>query len=145
MESMEAIAPPPISHGTIVQGYVLSINDSEVLVDVGLKSEAAVPRSEFLNAEGELTVSPGDTIDVWVDHFDETTGTITVSHQKAVHFKAWERLEQAFHEQTTVRGRVVDRIKGGLVVDFGVRGFLPGSHADRDAMDKIVAAVAAAN
>ena len=130
MESMETMAPPPISHGTIVQGHVLSINGSEVLVDVGLKSEATVPRSEFLNAEGELTVSPGDTIDVWVDHFDETTGTITVSHQKAVHAKAWERVEQAFHEQTTVRGRVVDRIKGGLVVDFGIRGFLPGSHAD---------------
>ena len=130
METMETMTPPPITRGTIVEGRVLSINDSEVLVDVGLKSEAAVPRLEFVNALGELTVAPGDPIDVWVDHFDETTGTISVSHQRAVHFKAWERVEQAFHEQTTVRGRVVDRIKGGLVVDFGIQGFLPGSHAD---------------
>jgi len=130
MASMETMTPPPIAHGTIVPGRVLSINNSEVLVDVGLKSEAAVPRAEFLNALGELTIAPGDAIDVWVDHFDETNGTISVSHQKAVHFKAWERVEQAFHEQTTVRGRVVERIKGGLVVDFGIRGFLPGSHAD---------------
>jgi small subunit ribosomal protein S1 len=130
METMETMTPPPITRGTIVAGRVLSINDSEVLVDVGLKSEAAVPRVEFVNALGELTVAPGDAIDVWVDHFDETTGTISVSHQRAVQFKAWERVEQAFHEQTTVRGRVVERIKGGLVVDFGIRGFLPGSHAD---------------
>src|SRR5581483_1952906 len=55
---------------------------------------------------------------------------VVVSHQKAVHSKAWEEIEKAFRDHTTIRGRVIERIKGGLVVDVGVRAFLPGSHAD---------------
>jgi len=130
LESMEALSPPPVVQGEIVQGRVLAVTDTEVLIDIGVKSEAALPRSEFLTDEGQLAVATDDVVDVWVEHFDETTGAISVSHQKAVRSKAWEEIERAFREQTSLRGRVIDRIKGGLAVDIGVRAFLPGSHAD---------------
>lgn len=125
METLTAIAP-----GEIVQGKVLAVTEAEVLVDVGLKSEAAIPRSEFSNDGGQVSVAPGDVVDVWIEQCDETAGTATVSHQKAVRRKAWEEIERTFRERKVIRGRVVGRIKGGLTVDVGVRGFLPGSHAD---------------
>jgi small subunit ribosomal protein S1 len=130
LESMETIAPSVAAQGEIVQGKVLNVSNSEVIVDVGLKSEAAIPRSEFLGADGQLTVAPGDTVDVLIERLDETGDPVVVSHQKAVHSKAWEEIEKAFRDHTTIRGRVIERIKGGLVVDVGVRAFLPGSHAD---------------
>lgn len=128
LESMERLDAVP--QGEIIQGKVLKVTDTEVIVDVGLKSEAAVPRAEFLTDDGQITVSPGDAVDVCIDHYDESTGTLSVSHQKAVRRKAWEEIDCAFQEQKPLRGRVVDRIKGGLIVDIGVRAFLPGSHAD---------------
>src|SRR5581483_9924214 len=130
LESMETIAPSAAAQGEIVQGKVLDVSNSEVIVDVGLKSEAAIPRSEFLGADGQLTVAPGDTVDVLIERLDETGDPVVVSHQKAVHSKAGEEIEKAFRDHTTIRGRVIERIKGGLVVDVGVRAFLPGSHAD---------------
>lgn len=130
LESMATIAPPVATQGEIVQGKVLNVSDAEVIVDVGLKSEAAIPRSEFLTADGQLAVAPGDTVDVLIERLDETGDPIVVSHQKAVYSKAWEEVEKAFREQTTIRGRVIERVKGGLVVDVGLRAFLPGSHAD---------------
>ncbi len=130
LEGMEELSKPPLVQGKIAQGKVLKITDGEVLIDIGMKSEAAVPRAEFLTDDGQLTVNPGDPVDVWVEHFDELTGSFTVSHQKAVRRRVWEEIERAFQEQTSLRGRVAERIKGGLMVDIGVRAFLPASHAD---------------
>jgi small subunit ribosomal protein S1 len=128
MESMSAVAP--LSQGEIVQGQVLKVTDGDVFVDLGLKSEAAIPSIEFLTPEGELKVQPGDVVDIWVERFDEETGAVAVSHRKAVQERIWEEIERSFHEETPLRGRVLERIKGGLVVDVGVKAFLPGSHAD---------------
>lgn len=127
LESVAALTPV---QGGVVQGRVLKVTDSEVLLDIGLKSEATVPRSEFLTEDGQLAAAPGDVVDVWIDQYDEATGTVSVSRRKAAHFKAWEEIERAFQDQTPLRGRVVERVKGGLAVDVGVRAFLPGSHAD---------------
>lgn len=127
LESVEALTP---IQGGVVQGRVLKVTDSEVLLDIGLKSEAAVPRSEFLTEDGQITAAPGDVVDLWIDQYDEAAGTVSVSRRKAAHFKAWEEIERAFQNQTALRGRVVERVKGGLAVDVGVRAFLPGSHAD---------------
>ncbi len=119
-----------VTAGEVIRGQVLKVTDAEVFVDIGLKSEGAIPRSEFLSDDGRLTVKPGDAVDVWVEDYDETEGTFTVSYQKATHLKVWNDIERAFQEQKSLRGRVLDRTKGGLTVDIGVRAFLPGSQVD---------------
>ena len=129
LEGMSAL-PAPLVPGQVVQGRILNLTDSEALVDIGLKSEATIPLSEFLTGEGELTVAPGDTVDVWVEQFDELTGTVAVSYQKAVRQRIWDEIEHAFQTQTSLCGRVIERIKGGLTVDIGVPAFLPASHAE---------------
>ncbi len=128
MESI--VSGPALAQGEIVQGLVVKLTDEEVFVDLGLKSEAAVPRSEFLSEAGELNVAAGDTVDVVVEKFDELTGTAVVSRRKALQEKLWEEIERVFYEELPVKGRVVERIKGGLSVDVGVRAFLPSSQAD---------------
>jgi small subunit ribosomal protein S1 len=123
---------PEVAEGRVVAGKVLKVTDNEVLVDIGQKSEGAIARSEFLAADGSLTVQPGDTIPVQIVSYDENEGTFTVSHRKAAHSKAWEDIEEAYRTQCTLRGRVVERTKGGLIVDVEglVRAFLPGSQVD---------------
>jgi small subunit ribosomal protein S1 len=128
MDSIETVAT--IVQGATVQARVVKLTDTEVIVDVGLKCEGAIPRSEFLTADGQLTVAPGDTVDVFIEQYDEEEGTVSISYQKAFHRKVWEDIEQAFQQQTTMQGRVLERIKGGLAVDIGIRAFLPGSHTD---------------
>lgn len=128
LESMESLTPVP--QGGIVQGRVLKITENEVLVDIGLKCEAAIPLSEVLTDDGQVAVAPGELLDVWIDHYDEAAGAVSVSHRKAARLKAWEEIERAFQDEATLRGRVVERVKGGVAVDIGVRAFLPGSHAD---------------
>ena len=128
LENLEAL--PTLAQGEIVKATVLKLTDEDVIVDVGLKSEGAIPRSELLDNEGRVTVAPGDEIDVWVEHFNEKEGTVTVSHRKAARSKAWETVERAFEEGAPLKGRVVERIKGGLTVDIGVPAFLPGSQVD---------------
>jgi small subunit ribosomal protein S1 len=128
---MESIgSAPALVEGEIVQGFVLKLTDEEVFVDLGIKSEAVIPRSEFLSENGQLNAVVGDTVDVLVEKFDELTGTAIVSRRKALQEKLWEEIERAFYEEKPIRGRVTERIKGGLAVDVGVQAFLPGSQAD---------------
>jgi len=128
METMETVSA--IAQGETVRATVIKLTDTEVIVDVGLKCEGAIPRSEFLTADGQLTVAPGDTVDVFIEQYNEEEGTVSISYQKAFRRKVWEDIEQALQQQTTVQGRVLERIKGGLTVDIGIQAFLPGSHAD---------------
>ena len=130
LAGMETLSAVPLVPGEVVQGKVLKVADGEVVVDLGLKTEATAPFAEFLNSEGQVSVAPGDTVDIWIEQYDEVTGRVEISHQKAVRRKVWEDIERAFQEQTTITGRVLDRIKGGLTVDVGVPAFLPASHAD---------------
>jgi small subunit ribosomal protein S1 len=128
---MESIGMGPVLvAGEIVQGCVLKLTDDEVFVDLGLKSEAVIPRSEFLSADGQLNVAAGDMVDVLVEKFDELTAMAVVSRCKALQEKLWEEIERAFYEEKPIQGRVLARIKGGLAVDVGVQAFLPGSQAD---------------
>lgn len=121
---------PGLKPGQVVQGRVVKITDDEVLVDIGRKSEVAIARSEFLTDDGRLTAQAGENVDLWVEEFDEQEGGFTFSHKKAARLRTWEDLERAFREQTNVKGRAVERTKGGLTVDVGVRAFLPASQAD---------------
>ena len=130
LEGMETLAAVPLAPGEVVQGKVLKVADGEVIIDLGMKTEATAPIAEFQNGEGQVNVAPGDTVDIWIEQYDELTGRVQISHQKAVRRKVWEDIERAFKDQTNITGRVVDRIKGGLTVDVGVPAFLPASHAD---------------
>ena len=127
---METLSPPPLVPGEVVKGKILKVTDAEVVVDLGLKTEVTAPLAEFLNAEGRPGVAPGDNVDVWIEAYDEASGAVSISHQKAVRRRVWEEIERAFREQTPLSGRVQERVKGGLTVDIGVSAFLPASHAD---------------
>jgi small subunit ribosomal protein S1 len=128
MDSMKAVSA--IAPGETVRATVVKLTDAEVIVDVGLKCEGAIPRGEFETADGQLTIAPGDTVDVFVEQYNEEEGTVAISYQKAFRRKLWDDMEKAFQEQKTIQGRVLERIKGGLMVDIGIRAFLPASHAD---------------
>jgi small subunit ribosomal protein S1 len=121
----------PAASNEILQGRVLKITAKDVIVDVGSKSEGAVPREQFLSPTGELTVKPGDVVDVMIDHGGENSeGYIPLSHDKAARLAVWENLEKAFQDQLTILGRVISRVKGGLAVDVGIKAFMPGSQID---------------
>lgn len=116
--------------GEIVRGTVLAVGEKDVLIDVGLKSEGLVSIDEFKQHGGEVTVAVGDEVDVLLEKAEDAEGHIQLSRQKAERMMVWNDLETAYREGSVVRGRVIERIKGGLTVDVGVRAFLPGSLVD---------------
>ena len=119
-----------IAEGEVVKGTVLKVTESEVVVDVGYKSEGIIPVDEFLDETGQVTVQPGDVVDVLLERTEDREGHIVLSREKAEKMKIWDEVERAFAEKKVVIGRVIERIKGGLAVDIGVRAFLPGSQID---------------
>jgi small subunit ribosomal protein S1 len=128
MADLEKVSALP--SGEIVQGKVLKITDTEVFVDVGLKTEAAVPLAEFQSEDGQVSVQPGDSVGMWVEGYDEKEGSFTLSRRKAARHELWERIERAYQAQTPLTGRVLERVKGGLAVDIGIKAFMPLSQAD---------------
>jgi len=123
------LAPP--AEGELLRGTVLSVTPTEVIVDIGFKSEGIVPISQVTEPDGSITVKPGDEIDVMIDrHGQQIDGYVLLSHTRAVRLRAWENLDLAYRQGLLVSGRVLRRTKGGLVVDVGVEAFLPASHAD---------------
>src|SRR5215211_6692974 len=119
-----------MAEGEVVKGTVLKVTESAVVVDVGYKSEGLISVSEFLDEHGQVTVQPGDMVDVLLERTEDREGHIVLSREKAEKMKIWDEVERAFAERKVVIGRVVERIKGGLAVDIGVRAFLPGSQID---------------
>jgi small subunit ribosomal protein S1 len=119
-----------LREGDVVRGTIVAFNDNDVVVDIGFKSEGIIARSEFTDRDGKLTVKPGDEVDVLVERFDEMVGDIRLSRERAAKIRVWEVLETAYRDGAPVRGKVVERVKGGLAVDIGVRAFLPGSLVD---------------
>jgi small subunit ribosomal protein S1 len=128
LDSVDSLSA--IAQGEVVPATVVKMTDTEVVIDVGLKCEGAIPRSEFLGLDGQVHVAAGDTVHVFIEHYNESEGTVRVSYEKAARRRAWEEVERAHQEQRTVVGKVIERIKGGLTVDLGIPAFLPGSHAD---------------
>lgn len=118
-----------ISEGEVVSGTVLKVLESHAVVDVGFKSEGHIPLAEFRNESGEVTLKPGDHVDVLLVSM-ESDGSIILSREKAERMKLWDTIEKAYEEEAVLKGRVIERIKGGLAVDIGVRAFLPGSQVD---------------
>ena len=128
LEEMEKASG--IAAGKVARGKVLRVTESEVRASVGTGLEGSVPLSEFLSMDGQLTVAPGDEVDFWVDSYNAKEGTVTLSRQRAARLEVWEKIERAHREQSNITGRVLDRIKGGLTVDVGIRAFMPSSQAD---------------
>lgn len=117
--------------GSIVSGTVVAIQKGFVLVDAGLKSESAIPVAEFLNAQGELEIQVGDTVNVALDAVEDGFGETKLSREKAVRHESWIELEKAYEEKATVIGLINGKVKGGFTVELnGVRAFLPGSLVD---------------
>jgi small subunit ribosomal protein S1 len=114
-----------IREGEIVKGRVVKVSESEVLVDVGFKSEGIIPLSEF----GESpTIRVGDDIDVYLEKMENQDGLVVLSKQRADFLRVWGTIKDAYDNQKVVEGRLLKRIQGGAVVDlFGVEAFLPGS------------------
>src|SRR6266542_3249012 len=119
-----------IAEGEVVKGTVLKVTPSEVIVDVGYKSEGIIPVDEFVDENGQISVQPGDTVDVLLERTEDREGYVVLSREKAEKMKIWDEVEKAYAERKVVIGRVIERIKGGLAVDIGVRAFLPGSQID---------------
>jgi len=117
-----------ISEGEIVRGRVAAINDNEVSVDIGFKSEGIVPLLEFTNKD-ELKV--GDEIEVFLESVENKDGQLVLSRKRADFMRVWERVTKSFETGEVLQGRCVRRIKGGIVVDLlGIDAFLPGSQID---------------
>ncbi len=116
--------------GTRMSGHVVKVTESEVIVDVGYKCEGVIALEEFRDDWGNLRVQPGDAVEVMLESGEERDGYVVLSHQKARRIKVWDDIEKAYQDQSPIRARVMEKIKGGLAVDLGVRAFLPGSQVD---------------
>ena len=117
-----------ISENQIISAKVIGISDNDVMVDIGFKSEGLISRSEFNNKD---LPEIGSNIDIFLEKFEDTDGNITLSKYKADFIKRWDELKDFCEKAEPVHGKIIKRVKGGLVVDLGViQAFLPGSQAD---------------
>ncbi len=119
--------------GDIVTGTVVRVDKDEVLVDIGYKSEGVVPANELSirkSVDPAEEVSVGDVVDALVLTKEDADGRLILSRKRARFERAWQRIEKAAEEGTPVSGSVIEVVKGGLIIDLGVRGFLPASLVD---------------
>jgi len=117
-----------ISEHEVIDGIVVSKNNREVVVNIGFKSDGVISLSEL---RYNPDIKPGDTVEVYVENQEDTTGQLILSHRKARILRAWEKINVAFEKEEVITGRVKSRTKGGLIVDvIGIEAFLPGSQID---------------
>ncbi|MDR7523077.1 MAG: S1 RNA-binding domain-containing protein [Armatimonadota bacterium] len=126
-----ADAVPALQERQIVKGTVVRVDTEGVLVDIGAKSEGLIPLRELARRGDEPEpVAVGDRINVMVMRVEGEEGNIILSKKRADFMTAWERVIAAHEAGSILHAMVVDKVKGGLVVDLGIRGFVPGSHVD---------------
>jgi small subunit ribosomal protein S1 len=122
---------PASTEGEIVRGRVIKVTPSDVVVDIGYKSEGLLPIGEVTGYDGQVKVKRGDEIEVYVERLEDQSGYVVLSREKAARMRLWDDIEGAFKNDQPISGRVIDRVKGGLQVDVGgVKAFLPGSLID---------------
>src|SRR5438034_9988157 len=124
---------PEISEGQVVHGTVVRVDKDEVLIDIGYKSEGVIPVSELsirrsINPADEVSI--GDEVDALVLIKEDAEGRLILSKKRARFELAWKNIERAAESGEPVNGRVIEVVKGGLILDLGVRGFLPASLVD---------------
>ena len=115
---------------TVVKGTVTGLLEDWIVVDINYKAEGYVPKGEFTDAEGNLTVDVGDLVDVYLPRMREDAEGLVLSKEKADLMKAWDEISKAVEADEMVHGVIIARVKGGLSVDIGVKAFLPGSQVD---------------
>ena len=123
----------PFEEGDVVTGHVVRIDNDEVLVDIGYKSEGVIPNNELSirkSVDPHEEVSLGDEVDALVLTKEDQDGRLILSKKKARFEKAWRTIEAAAESGEPVTGTVIEVVKGGLILDLGVRGFLPASLVD---------------
>lgn len=113
--------------GQILKGKIVELTKDFVVIDVGLKSEGLVPVSEFLDPQDMFL---GNDVEVYLDSAEGEDGQIVLSHEKARRLRQWEFIVNHCKEGSIVRGKVIRKVKGGLMVDIGMEAFLPGSQID---------------
>lgn len=118
-----------LEEGTITEGRVVALTKDKVIVDIGYKSEGMIPTDQFSSEELQnLKIS--DRVQVYIEECEDADGNLVLSKEKADKMKIWEELETLYKEEKSIEGKIVSRIKGGMMVDIGVKAFLPGSQID---------------
>ncbi len=130
LESYTLETEPAPSEDNVFKGSVIKITATHVVVDIGFKSEGLVPIAEVTDADGAIKFQPGDEIAVMVQHGRNEEGSVLLSHERAQRVRVWEQIDQAHQAKTPVKGKIVERVKGGVSVDIGVKAFMPGSQVD---------------
>ena len=115
-----------LSEGSIVKGRILEIKPQVILVDIGYKSEGAIPSNEFEDED----IQVGDEVEVLLERLENDEGMVVLSKEKAAHRQNWEKIYHVFKDGGLVKGKVKSVVKGGLMVNVGVEAFLPGSQID---------------
>src|SRR6478735_10676603 len=118
-----------LEEGTITEGRVVALTKDKVVVDIGYKSEGMIPSDQFSHDDLQQ-LKIGDRIQVYIEECEDADGNLILSKEKADKMKIWEELEKLYKEEKSIDGKVVSRIKGGMMVDIGVKAFLPGSQID---------------
>lgn len=127
----QSLSQAEMRPGSIIRGTVVDIGPDVVVVNAGLKSEGVVPKWQFLDADGQLEVNVGDTVECTLELLEDGLGATLLSRDKAKRLKAWTDLEKAHEENETVVGRLTGKVRGGFTVAIGaLRAFLPGSLVD---------------
>ncbi|MBQ27331.1 MAG: 30S ribosomal protein S1 [Nitrospiraceae bacterium] len=119
----------PFTERSVVEGEVINIGKDHVLVDIGYKSEGMVSVRELTEQELE-DLKVGDRMLVFIEQKENHEGNLILSKEKADKMKVWEELEKWYHDEVVIESRIVSRIKGGMIVDIGVKAFLPGSQVN---------------
>ncbi|HSL01922.1 MAG TPA: 30S ribosomal protein S1 [Nitrospiraceae bacterium] len=118
-----------LEEGTITEGRVVAVTKDKVVVDIGYKSEGMIPNDQF-STEERQNIKVGDRLQVYIEECEDADGNLVLSKEKADKMKIWEELEKLFNDGKSIDGKIVARIKGGMMVDIGVKAFLPGSQID---------------
>lgn len=127
----ESLKELEMSPGSIVTGTVVAIDNDFVVVHAGLKSEGVIPRSQFLDEQGELLIAEGDEVKVALEAVEDGYGTTQLSREKAKRAEAWLELEAAFNADEIVKGHITGKVRGGFTVNVNsIHAFLPGSLVD---------------
>ncbi|RMF92954.1 MAG: 30S ribosomal protein S1, partial [Nitrospinota bacterium] len=126
LEALYAHTLSPFREGEILKGKIVKVEKNAVLVDVGYKSEGIIPLEEFPPQE----VAVGNEIEVVLEYREDEEGRVVLSRERAERIRRWNELEELYQRGEPVEGVVVSRVKGGLMVDVGVKAFLPASQAD---------------
>jgi small subunit ribosomal protein S1 len=120
-----------VQEGEVVKGRIVSITKDFVMVDIGYKSEGQIPIAEFTTTDGQVSAEVGDQVEALLEGRESEDGPLTLSKNKASRIKVWEEISYAYHNEATVEGTIVAKVKGGLSVDLGgIIAFLPGSQVD---------------